>query len=154
MGTITHLGHAYGTGFKMTRGGFAQIIGGRAMCADGRVRTLAHLGEPDTVWTRPAAVKVRGRYVRGFVEMRTGSGSSTPMPHDPAYLAFIADAGIRGEVFPGAPTSWAPPHELAARQADAEEFAAWLSSGADYGAAFFAGCRAGDKVRAEHAPKA
>ncbi len=98
-----------GTGFKLSRGGFAQVIGGRAMCADGKVRALAHVGEPDTVWTRPAAVKVKGRYVAGYVTIESAEGSDVPLDHDPAVLKFCANVDVRAAVFPGLDATWKRP---------------------------------------------
>lgn len=119
-----------GTGFRLSAGPFRQVIGGRAICPDGKARSLAHVGEPDTVWTRPAAVRVRGRYVRGYVEIATGSGLSVSMNHDPAFLRFIAVPEMRAEAFPGCPVSWVPPFWQAARERAAEAEAAWIAAGA------------------------
>lgn len=132
---------AYGTGFRMDSGPWRHIIGGRAICPDGRVRSLAHVGEPDTVWTRPAAIRVRGRYVRGFVEIGTGSGLSVSVNHDPAFLRFIPLREMREAAFPGHPPAWVPPLWREGAERAAEAFAAWVSAGAHWIDARAAQCR-------------
>ena len=139
---------AYGSGFKLSPAPFRHVVGGRAICADGRVRTLAYVGEPDTVWTRPAAVRVRGRYVPGIVEIATGSGLSAPRPHDPAFLRFIAEAGPHLSAFPGFARGWSPPAWQAIHAAEVEAVAAWVSAGADSVQALTAGWRARDAAEA------
>ena len=42
--------------------------GSRALCSDGKVRALAYLAStPDTFFSTPAAVRVNGKYVHGYV---------------------------------------------------------------------------------------
>lgn len=97
----------YGMGTRLdTRGPWSQVVGGRAMCPDGTVRALARVGEADTVWTRPAAVRVRGRYVKGYVVLETAEGWETAGEGDPAMLKFVAAADIREAIWPGLPACW------------------------------------------------
>jgi hypothetical protein len=97
----------YGMGTRLdTRGPWSQVVGGRAMCPDGKVRALARVSEADTAWTRPAAVRVRGRYVRGYVFVETAGGWQTPLDEDPKVLKFVGAADIREAIWPGLPTCW------------------------------------------------
>lgn len=98
--------YAYGTGFRFSSSPWCQVTGGRAMCPDGAVRSLARIGEPDTVWTRPAAVRVRGKYVRGYVTIESTEGYDVATDSDPAVLKFTASVDIRETVFPGHPVTW------------------------------------------------
>ena len=48
--------------------GLLHRSGSRVLCADGVVRSLAYLAQtPDTFFSVPAAVRVRGRYITGYV---------------------------------------------------------------------------------------
>ena len=52
----------------LSRGPWSQLVQVRgALCADGRRRSTCRLGVPDTYWSAPAAVRVKGRTVSGFV---------------------------------------------------------------------------------------
>jgi hypothetical protein len=65
--------------------------GGRAMCSDGVVRTLAGIAStPDTFFSMPAKVKVKGKTVSGYVTMETEAGFSTDTENDPAIVKFVA----------------------------------------------------------------
>jgi hypothetical protein len=45
-----------------------QLIGvKRCPCSDGRPRRVTHIGVPDTFWTAPGRVVVKGKTVTGFV---------------------------------------------------------------------------------------
>lgn len=47
---------------------FARLLAVRgALCSDGKRRTARVTGEPDTFFSLPARVKVRGRTVTGFL---------------------------------------------------------------------------------------
>lgn len=76
--------------------------GGRAMCSDGKVRALHRIAETaDTFYSVPAAVKVRGRTVSGFVTIETRDGFSTPTDDDPAVVKFRAYAyGANADALP------------------------------------------------------
>jgi hypothetical protein len=66
-------------------------VGGRALCADGKVRTLKRISETsDTYFSTPAAVQIRGRTVSGYVTVETAQGLSTATSSDPAVLKFFA----------------------------------------------------------------
>lgn len=65
-------------------------LSGRALCPDGRVRALARIAQTaDTFFSVPAAVKVAGRTVTGFVTVETLEGFSTPTDDDPAVVKFF-----------------------------------------------------------------
>lgn len=52
----------------MKTGGFGQVLQYRVVCPDGKVRNTCWLAQaPDTFFSHPAAIRVRGKYVRGFV---------------------------------------------------------------------------------------
>ena len=52
----------------LSPGPWAQLVKIRnCPCSDGIVRTAIITGQPDTVWTIPARVSVRGKSVTGFV---------------------------------------------------------------------------------------
>src|SRR5580765_5909975 len=76
--------------------------GGRALCSDGRVRALARIAQTaDTFFSVPAAVKVSGRTVSGYVTMDTLSGSSVATDDDPPVVRFIAySSGRNGHLLP------------------------------------------------------
>jgi hypothetical protein len=99
---------ARGTGMKLCAPPFAQVIGGRAICPDGVVRALAYIGEADTVWTRPAAVRVKGKYIRGYVEIETEQGMSAAcsIEGDPNVLKFIALPDYHARAFGELPRTW------------------------------------------------
>jgi hypothetical protein len=60
-------------------------------CADGKVRTLARIaGTADTFFSVPAAVKVSGRTVAGYVTFETVEGWSTETDGDPRIARFVA----------------------------------------------------------------
>ncbi len=92
--TINRRNYALGTRLDCEMP-FSLFIGGRAMCADGRVRTLKRISSTaDTFFSVPAAVEVRRdgkRYtVAGYVTVQTISGSDVPTESDPAVLKFRA----------------------------------------------------------------
>jgi hypothetical protein len=73
----------------------------RAMCADGKVRTVRVSEMPDTFFSIPAAVKVRGKTVSGYITTETLSGLSTPTSYDPAIVHFYAYTyGKNGHLLP------------------------------------------------------
>ena len=52
----------------LSRGPWAQLVKVRgAICSDGVARTTCRVGVPDTYFSVPAAVKVCGRTVTGFL---------------------------------------------------------------------------------------
>lgn len=82
----------YAAGTSLTQSyPFGFYIAGRAMCSDGRVRALARIAQTaDTFFSVPAAVKVKGRTVSGYVTVDTVSGSSVATDDDPAIVRFRA----------------------------------------------------------------
>ena len=71
----------------MPWGGF---IGGRALCADGKVRALSYIAQTaDTFFSVPASVKVQGKTVSGFVTVECVSGSSVVTDDAPAVVRFF-----------------------------------------------------------------
>lgn len=76
--------------------------GGRALCSDGKVRALARISPTaDTFFSVPAAVKVNGRTVSGYVTVDTLSGSDVPTDDDPAVVRFRAyNYGKNGHLLP------------------------------------------------------
>lgn len=77
--------------------------GGRALCSDGKVRALARIAQTaDTFFSIPAAVKVNGRTVSGYVTCECLSGSSVPTDDDPIVVRFVAYSyGRNGGLLPG-----------------------------------------------------
>jgi hypothetical protein len=72
------------------------------LCADGVVRTarLAETG-PDTFFSIPARVSVRGRTVSGYVTCETIAGFSSATDDDPAVYKFCrVDYGKNAELLP------------------------------------------------------
>ena len=59
--------YAKNTETILSRGPFAQIIGARAICADGKVRKVRGIGQDRDYGTRTGNIKVKGRTVSGFI---------------------------------------------------------------------------------------
>ena len=76
--------------------------GGRALCSDGKVRTLARIAETaDTFFAVPAAVKVNGKTVSGYVTFETMGGFSTESEGDPIVVKFRRyDYGKNADMLP------------------------------------------------------
>jgi hypothetical protein len=82
--------YADGTELR-TSGPWNLYVGGRALCADGEVRALARISTiADTMFSVPAAVKVKGRTVSGYVTIQARSGSDIATDEDPAVVRFRA----------------------------------------------------------------
>ena len=82
--------YAMGTELRAT-GPYGLLHKGRVLCSDGRVRALKRVSPTaDTYFSVPAAVKVKGRTVAGYVTVETVQGFSTPDDNDPAVVKFIA----------------------------------------------------------------
>lgn len=65
--------------------------GGAALCADGAVRKLQRIAATaDTFFSVPAAVRVHGLTVSGYVSVEPLSGSSVETEDDPAAVKFVA----------------------------------------------------------------
>lgn len=57
-----------GSSSVLSRGPWAQLIGvDHCPCSDGRSRKVTAVGTPDTMFSAPGTVHVRGKSVRGFV---------------------------------------------------------------------------------------
>jgi hypothetical protein len=70
---------------------FAENIKARVLCSDGKVRATARLSQhPDTFFSTGAAIRVRGRYITGYLTVETRDGFSTETPDDPAVVKFFA----------------------------------------------------------------
>lgn len=67
MGQYRKADYGYGTYFEH-EDPFG-IIGGAALCSDGKVRRLKRVGHPDTFFSIPAAVRVFEFTVSGFVTL-------------------------------------------------------------------------------------
>jgi hypothetical protein len=82
----------YAMGTRLdTRQPWGFYHGGRALCSDGAVRRLHRIAiTADTFFSVPAAVKVRGKTVSGFVTVETVQGFSTADAADPAVVKFVA----------------------------------------------------------------
>ena len=94
-------GYAHGTSL-MVRYPWGINVAGRAMCPDGTVRALSRIAPTaDTFFSIPAAVKVRGKTVSGYVTFTTASGLSIETAEDPQYLEFCPHNETRhiGEFF-------------------------------------------------------
>ena len=53
----------------LSRGPWSQLVQVRNVeCADGKRRNTCRIGIADTMWTCPAAVRVAGKTVTGFLE--------------------------------------------------------------------------------------
>ncbi len=71
---------------------FGFFVGGRALCSDGKIRTLKRIAETaDTFFSVPAAVTVKGKTVSGFVSVDSIADlEGLPVPGRPAVVRFIA----------------------------------------------------------------
>ena len=66
--------------------GFYSRKGTRLLCSDGKVRAVAYLaGTPDTFFSTPAAVRVRGKYITGYMTIEEGLPPSDYKPTRIAY---------------------------------------------------------------------
>jgi hypothetical protein len=91
MGARAAVKYAKGTDLRYADGHGGGIVYGRALCSDGKVRTLSRVAPfADTAFSVPAAVKVKGRTVSGFVMVETLGGWDTPSEEDPAVVKFVA----------------------------------------------------------------
>lgn len=81
---------------------FAVYVGGRAMCSDGKVRSLKRIAETaDTFFSVPASIVVKGKTVAGYVTTETEEGLSTDTKADPACIKFCAYTyGRNGHLLP------------------------------------------------------
>lgn len=85
--------YANGTSLELEPGSFAcGFVGGRAVCADGQLRTLhpSTDGIPDTFFSIPMFVYVGKVRVYGYATVETVAGYSTATEEDPAVVKFRA----------------------------------------------------------------
>lgn len=76
---------------------------GRALCSDGKVRTLKRIAQTaDTWFSVPASVEVKGKTISGYISTETIEGSSVVATDDnPAIVKFSAYTyGKNGDVLP------------------------------------------------------
>lgn len=82
--------YAHGTSMTV-RYPFGLNVAARAMCSDGVVRQCARIADTaDTFFSIPAAVRVNGKTVSGYLTVETEQGFSTSTAADPAVLKFVA----------------------------------------------------------------
>ncbi len=84
----------------MVRYPWGGFHGGRALCADGKVRALKRISTTaDTFYSVPASVAVNGKTVSGYVTVQTMRGFSTATDDDPAVVKFYAyEYGANGHL--------------------------------------------------------
>jgi hypothetical protein len=71
------------------RGPWHVYAGGRALCPDGRVRSLRRIAlEADTFFSVPASVAYKGKTISGYVSVETRDGYDTATDEDPAVVKF------------------------------------------------------------------
>lgn len=81
---------AHGT-YLIVDAPFSFNVAGAAMCSDGKVRKLARISETaDTFFSTPAAVRVTGKTVAGYVTVESEQGYSTTSGADMPVLKFVA----------------------------------------------------------------
>lgn len=78
MKTITTFFNSRRTGLvSIQPWGVFRRAGSRVLCSDGKIRSLAYLAQtPDTFFSTPAAVRVKGKYVTGYVTTEEASPES------------------------------------------------------------------------------
>lgn len=82
----------YAEGTELTQSyPWGVYVGGKALCADGKVRALKRISSTaDTYFSVPASVTANGKTVAGYVTVDALSGSSVATDDDPAVVRFIA----------------------------------------------------------------
>lgn len=87
--------YANGSESVLSPGPFAQLVAiRRCMCSDGVARYAKITGQPDTAWTVPAQVQVRGKSVSGFVSFDSSCGE------DKGYTFHASKFGKNGGLLP------------------------------------------------------
>ena len=69
---------------------YHNTYGGAALCSDNKVRKLKRVGVPDTFFSMPASVRVKGKTVSGYITTDTRDGFSTESPTDLMMVRFRA----------------------------------------------------------------
>ena len=74
----------------------------RALCSDGKVRAVQFSsGIPDTFFSVPGSVKVRGKRVSGYVTIETAAGWTVESEGDPTVCKFVRNEyGRNAEALP------------------------------------------------------
>lgn len=93
----------YGRGTSVTqRYPWGTYVKARVLCSDGKVRTTTRIAQTAaTFFSVPAAVKVRGKTVAGFITVETMRGMSTEADDDPAVVKFHrVDYGKNADMLP------------------------------------------------------
>lgn len=79
----------------MSSGPWSQTVAIKhCVCSDGRPRYARITGQPDTFFSIPAAVKVKGKTVTGFVSINTSCGK------DEGYIFHANQFGKNGALLP------------------------------------------------------
>ena len=93
-------------------GSYFRRTGSRALCSDGKVRSLAYLSQQaDTYYSIPAAVRIDGQYVKGYVTTEENQSGERA-------VAFRRLHEYR-EWLPDFPDKYTPEHESLIRKANA-----------------------------------
>jgi hypothetical protein len=95
---------AYAHGTSVTQDyPWGLYVSARVLCSDGKVRATARIAQTaDTFFSVPAAVKVKGKTVAGYMTVECLSGSSVVTSDDPAAVKFIAyQNGRNHHLLPG-----------------------------------------------------
>lgn len=67
------------------------FVRARVICSDGTVRTTKRMSQTaDTFFSVPAAVRVNGKTVSGYVTFETAEGLTTEYENDPTCAKFVA----------------------------------------------------------------
>lgn len=83
--------YGWATSITVKAGAWGGFIRANALCSDGIVRRTSRLSESaDTFFSIPAAVKVNGKSVSGYVTTESLAGLSTESEGDPAAVKFVA----------------------------------------------------------------
>lgn len=92
-------------------GSYFRRTGSRALCSDGKIRSLAHLAQQaDTYYSIPAAVRVAGQYVKGYVTTEENQSGERAVAFRRLHEY--------GEWLPAFPDKFTPEHETLIRKAN------------------------------------
>jgi hypothetical protein len=83
--------YEYAKGTHLVRtNAWGLTVSGAAECPDGKVRKLKRISStPDTFFSIPAAVRVNGKTVAGYVTIETVAGNTVRFDNDPEIVRFI-----------------------------------------------------------------
>lgn len=82
---LTHQKFALGT--ELVSSDWHGFVSAKAMCADGKVRKVCRIAaSADTFFSVPAAVRVRGKYVTGYLTVTTVEGYDTEASVEDPYV--------------------------------------------------------------------